>query len=229
MKKSLSVSLTIILGVAVFFFILSFSIGLPIYCRFFYYLHINALNLPEYTGYSYAQIKSAYDQVLNYLTLPGGSFGAGVFAFSEEGAAHFADCKVLFNINLIALILSCATIITLTLLNKYKKIQLCRPFGYSVAFISAISVLSIIIILFAIVSINFEKAFVIFHKIFFAGKDNWTFDPRFDEIITVLPQEFFMNCAIFIGVGIIALSVGIIIFQIIAKKRKKPKKNQREN
>ena len=91
------------------------------------------------------------------------------------------------------------------------------------AFVSAISVLAIIIILFAIVSINFEKAFVIFHKIFFAGKDNWTFDPRFDEIITVLPQEFFMNCAIFIGVGIIALSVGIIIFQIVNKKVKQRK------
>ena len=90
------------------------------------------------------------------------------------------------------------------------------------------SVLAIIVLLFGIVSINFDKAFVIFHKIFFAGKDNWTFDPRYDEIINVLPQEFFMNCAIFIGVGIIALSVGIIIFQIVAKKVKN-KKNQKNS
>ncbi len=229
MKKYLSISLTALLGVAIFFFILSFSIGLPIYCRFFYYLHINALDLPEYSGYDYATIKAAYNEVLNYLTLPGLKFGAGVFKFSEEGAAHFADCKVLFNINLIALLLSSAIIITLLILNKRKIISLARPFGYSVAFVSAISVLAIIVILFGVVSINFEKAFIIFHKIFFAGKDNWTFDPRFDEIITVLPQEFFMNCAILIGVGIICLSIGIIIFQIITKKRKNPKKNQREN
>ena len=223
MKKSLSFPLTILFGVAVFFFILSFSIGLPIYCRFFYYLHINALDLPKITGYDYATIKEAYNQVLNYLTLPGFEFGAGVFKFSEEGAAHFADCKVLFNINLIALILSSAIIVATLILQKKNIVELKRPFGYSVAFTSAVSVLAIIVLLFGIVSINFEKAFVIFHKIFFAGKDNWTFDPRYDQIINVLPQEFFMNCAIFIGVGIIALSVGIIVFQIVAKKLKNKK------
>ena len=223
MKKYLSISLTTLLGVAVFFFILSFSIGLPIYCRFFYYLHINALGLPDAVGYDYATIKEAYDQVLNYLTLPNLEFSAGVFKFTEEGAAHFADCKVLFNINLIALLSSSAIIIALLVLEKFKKISLYRPFGYSVAFVSAISVLAIIVVLFGVVSINFEKAFVIFHQIFFAGKDNWTFHPYYDQIITVLPQEFFMNCAIFIGVGIIALSVGIIVFQVVTKKIKQRK------
>lgn len=227
MKKSLSLPLTILFGVAVFFFIISFSIGLPIYCRFFYYLHINAFDLPSITGYDYATIKYAYDQVLNYLTLPGLEFSAGVFIFTEEGAAHFADCKVLFNINLIALLLSSAIIITTLTLQKKGLVLLKKPFGYSVAFTSAVSVLAIILLLFGIVSINFDKAFVIFHKIFFAGKDNWTFDPRYDQIINVLPQEFFMNCAIFIGAGIIALSVGIIVFQIVTKTRKNKKNNKK--
>ena len=223
MKKSLSIPLTVLFGVAVFLFIISFSIGLPIYCRFFYYLHINALNIPEATGYDYATIKHAYDQVLNYLTLPGFEFSAGVFKFSSEGASHFADCKVLFNINLIALLLSSAIIITTLILQKKGIILLSRPFGFSVAFTSAVSVLAIILLLFGIISIDFDKAFVVFHKIFFAGKDNWTFDYRYDEIILALPQEFFMNCAIFIGVGIIALSVGIIVFQVV-KRRKKTSK-----
>ena len=63
-----------------------------------------------------------------------------------------------------------------------------------------------------------------------AVDENWGigYDGKLLEKI-VLPQEFFMNCAILIGVGIICLSVGIIIFQIIAKKRKNLKKNQLEN
>ena len=30
-------------------------------------------------------------------------------------------------------------------------------------------------------------------------KDNWIFDPRYDQIINILPQQFFINCAIVIA------------------------------
>lgn len=62
--------ISILFAIALGLLIITFSIGLPIYLRFFYYLHIPALNLEQTSGYTYAQIKTAYDQVLNYLTLP---------------------------------------------------------------------------------------------------------------------------------------------------------------
>ena len=83
MRKTLNVLLTALFIVSIFVLIITFSIGLPIYCRFFYYLQINPLNIPEITGYDYAQIKYAYDQVLNYLTLPNAAFGTGVFKQSK--------------------------------------------------------------------------------------------------------------------------------------------------
>ncbi len=214
---------TIVFGIAIFFFILSFSIALPIYFRFFYYLHINGLSLPEKIGYSYSQIKGAYDEVLNYLTLPNMPFGTGVFAYTKSGAEHFADCKVLFDINLIALILSTITIITTFILIKLKKVKLCRPFNMNVAFISAVSIFALIFIVGIFVAIDFSSAFTTFHHLFFPNKTNWIFNPNEMEIIMVLPQQFFLNCAILIGSSIFIFCLSIIIYLLI--KRKKQNKN----
>ncbi len=221
-NKHLSVILTALLGVAVFFFIITVSIGLPIYLRFFYYLQIDALNIPENSGYDYATIKSAYDSVMNYLTLPGFKFSTGALAYSKEGMAHFADCKVLFNLNLSILIISTAILVAILILSKFNKVTLMRPFNKHVCFISAVSVLGIFVLLGIIIAVDFNSAFIVFHKLFFASKDNWTFHPNTDEIIKILPEQFFMNCAILIVASIILISVGIILFQAI-KHRKKSK------
>lgn len=214
---------TCLFGVAVFFFIITFSIGLPIYCRFFYYLQINPLGLPEATGYSYDVIKSSFDAVLNYLTLPGYEFSTGVFAYSESGKAHFADCKVLFDLNLIVLLISSAIMILTLILVKAKKIELLRPLKMNVAFLSALSIFAVAIILVIIVAIDFSSAFVVFHHLFFPGKTNWQFNPFVDEILNILPEQFFMNCAILIGASILIICLSIIIFQLV-KRRKESKK-----
>ena len=105
--------LTALLCIALVILTLCISIALPIYVRTFYYMQIEDLGLPEVTGYSGEEIKVAYDQVLDYLTLPGKEFGTGVFSHSEEGAAHFADCKVLFRFHAWVLFLSLTVVLIL--------------------------------------------------------------------------------------------------------------------
>lgn len=219
MKKLLPILLTAFFAVAVFIFIITFSIGLPIYCRFFYYLQIEPLNIPKITGFDYATIKSSYDAVLDYLVLPNRPFSAGAFKFSESGASHFADCKVLFDLNSIALIISSVIIALSWILNKLGVVKLLKIKGVSIAFYSAISIFVVIILLAIIVSVDFNSAFTVFHHLFFPGKDNWTFNPNTDPIILALPQQFFMNCAILIGAGILLLSLGIIVFCLIKRKK----------
>ena len=46
---------------------------------------------------------------------------------------------------------------------------------------------------------------MLFHGSFFPGKDNWLFDPAADPVIVLLPEEFFRNCAIAIGVSLLGL------------------------
>ncbi len=219
-KKDVIINRTVsvFFGVSLFLFILTASIGLPIYCRFFYYIQIKTLNM-EATGFTYAEIKEAYDAILNFLTLPGVEFGTGVMEYSPEGMAHFYDCKKLFTLNTVILVVSGAVCIIIYILHKKSVVSLCKPKGFTVGFYSAICALIIPLVLCLVVAIDFDGAFVVFHKLFFPGKDNWLFNPATDEIIKVLPQEFFMNCAIIIAVGLITISLSIIISSVVRRKK----------
>jgi integral membrane protein (TIGR01906 family) len=212
MKRLLSV----VCLICVFLFLLTVSIGLPIYIRPFYYAHIGAYDLEGLSGYTEEQIRQAYDEVLDYLTLPGKEFGTGVLPHSDEGKAHFEDCKVLFDLNA-AILLGSGCVLTVLFVMR-KKWGGYRLGKHSAVFWAAVLSLTAPILIGGLAAINFDRAFVIFHSIFFPGKTNWVFDWYRDPIIRVLPQDFFRNCAILIGVGLVAMAVGILVWE---GKRKK--------
>ncbi len=218
--KTLNRFLTVILSIFLVILVITFSIGLPIYFRPFYYMQIQKLGIPEKTGYTVEQIKDAYNEVLDFLVLPNREFGTGVFKWSEDGKSHFADCKRLFNLNLILFIISLIIVIATFVLHKKKIIKICRPCGYNFVFTCGISTISIFALLAGLCSVDFDTAFTVFHAIFFPGKDNWMFNSREDQIIMAMPTEFFMSCAILIASSIILISIGFIIYGIIEKKKK---------
>ena len=221
--------LTTLLAIAVALLIVSASIALPIYIRPFYYAHIGPYQLEARTGYTEEELRAAYDEVLDYLTLPGREFGAGVFAYSEEGASHFADCKVLFTLDTVVLIVSLIVTVALAVLAWRGVFRLCRPFGAHVLLTSGGAVLALFALLALVISLDFNTAFVIFHMLFFPGKDNWTFDPSTDPIINALPQGFFANCALLIGVSVIVLSLGCVIYGLIERKKRRAVVVENEN
>ena len=212
---------SVVFAVALAVLILTFSIGLPIYVRPFYYMQIDSLDMVERTGYSYEVIKAAYDEVLDYLTLPWCEFGTGELRHSESGASHFADCLVLFNLNATALLISLVIVVATLVLRARGKVELLAPGGLHIGFWSGISLLGSFSAIALLAASNFDRAFVIFHSIFFPGKTNWYFDPRTDEIIKVMPAEFFMACAILIVSSIILISLGLIIHAMVKRKRAK--------
>ena len=203
--------LSVLCAVSVFLFLLTVSIGLPIYIRPFYYAHIGACDLEAVSGYSEAEIREAYDEVLDYLTLPGKGFGTGVMPISHEAEHHFADCKVLFDLNAMVLVGSGLVLVVLFFMRK--KWGPYRLGKHSAPFWAAVLSLTAPIMIGALAALDFERAFVIFHSIFFPGKTNWVFDWYTDQIIRVLPQAFFMNCGILIGVGLITMAMGILAWE----------------
>ena len=208
--------LSILCALCVFFFLLTAAIGLPIYIRPFYYAHIEAFDLPARSGYTAEEIRAAYDEVLDYLTLPGKEFSTGVLPHSVEGKAHFEDCKVLFDLN--ASILIGSGLVLAVLFFMRKKWGPYRIGKHSAAFWAAVLSVTAPIMIGCLAALDFDRAFVIFHSIFFPGKTNWVFDWYADPIIRVLPQEFFMDCAILIGVGLITMAVGILVWESRKKK-----------
>ena len=215
MKRLLSV----LCMICVCLFLLTVSIGLPIYIRPFYYAHIEAFDLARVSGYSEAEIREAYDEVLDYLTLPGREFGTGELPHSLEGKAHFEDCKVLFDLNGVLLLVSAAITLSLWLLNKRRLIDLQRPWGFAPSAVASTAGLALFVVLGALVAIDFNAAFTDFHTLFFPGKSNWLFDPATDEIILALPETFFMNCAMLIGASVIGISALLVLRGIKQHKR----------
>ncbi len=219
-EKRTNVILSVLFWIAALVLLVTFSIGLPIYVRPFYYIQIDMLDMPDDTGYTKEQIMEAYDEVLDFLVLRDREFGTGELSYSEEGKSHFEDCKVLFDLNITAFCISLFVVLLLCLLSGIGAVKLARPLGLPITFFSGLSALLLFGALGVIVALDFSHAFEVFHAIFFPGKENWQFDPFCDEIITVMPEEFFMNCAILIASSIIIISV-ILIIRGIRSKRKR--------
>ena len=194
--------------------IISFSISFAVLFRPFYYYHINSLNLVEETNYSYEVIKASYDDVLDYLVF-NKEFSVGNLKYSNEGKDHFKDCKLLFTINFIVFLISLIIEILRRIYFKSQKIL-----KHSIPFWSSIILLSIFIFLLTTTIImGFDNMFELFHSIFFMGKDNWQFSPIDDEIIQILPIEYFRNCAILIVLLSSIISIIFIILDIIKHKK----------
>lgn len=204
-------SVTVLRSVLIALFILTAAIAVPILCRGFYYAHIDALELAEKTPWSREEIVAAYDEVLDYCT-GRADFGTGVLKSSAEGQAHFADVRVLFILDLV-LAAASLLLLVLTVCLREKPLR-----GHSSAFWGSVGLLAVLCVTAFFAALDFDRAFEMFHALFFPGKTNWLFDAATDEIIRVLPQEFFRNCAILIF-AIVLLACALCIAFDIKKKR----------
>ena len=89
-------------------------------------------------------------------------------------------------------------------------------------FLKYTGICSIVIpsVLGGMIALNWEKVFITFHELVFQN-DYWLFDPVTDPVILVLPDEYFMHCAIMI-IGIVLLGAGVSlgIYHIKSGERK---------
>lgn len=200
-------------------FTISFSAFIPCFFKGFYTPWINWLDIPDSSGFTIEKIKYAYSNLLDFIWR-GAAFNPGV-PMSKEGTAHFVDCIPLFWMQFIFMISSFIYLVIYFILvkkNKIKLLSLGKLPIYSYGGILSISLLAFIGI-FAM--IDFDKLFIIFHKVFFPGKDNWQFNWYTDQVIRILPETYFMVCAIFIvSLSIIISILFILIGYLVLKKKK---------
>ena len=215
-SKPASVLLSVVLALLV----LSFSISVPILCRPFYYVHIGALHLPERTGWSAEVIREAYDQVLDFCVF-GAPFGTGELAWSESGRSHFADVRGLFLLDFAVLGVTAAAALALLLLHRARGVNFHRFAGRGPAFWAGAGTAGVVLVVAGLAALDFDRAFTVFHAIFFPGKDNWIFNPATDQIILVMPEVFFRNCALLIGGVLLACCAGLVLWDVLARRRRK--------
>lgn len=183
----------------ILFLLLFIGIGLniAIFFRPLYYWDISHLSLEEYSGLSKEEILSNYNALINYcspfyfgtLTLPS-------LLVSAAAIRHFARVKIVFGIFDLLAIFS-FVILILYFIKKRKQIT---P---SWLITCGITTLTVPILLGVCCVFFWKKTFVYFHEIFFHG-DYWLFDWNKDSIIRILPDTFFLQCAVLI--------IGIVMF-----------------
>ncbi|KNG79681.1 TIGR01906 family membrane protein [Mycoplasma sp. HU2014] len=198
------------------FLIATFPIVFIIYFRPFYYWQIKSLDIEKTSHYDYSTIKTAYDSIMNYLSLFG-SYSVGTLKSSVEGRAHFYDVKILFVICISIFLISLIGVISISIFKFKHKNSFKTKFNQS--FYASIFIVVFAIIIAVFTFANFDKSFEIFHKIFFIGKNNWIFNSNNDQIINILPEEFFRNCAIFILSTTIIICCSTIIYNLVKIKR----------
>lgn len=190
----------ILSGLTLTFFLISFSVMAVLNFRPLYYFDIGHLNISQTSGYSEEEIRENYDALIDYNNFWGPDrLEFPTLAMSENGRTHFEEVKVIF-IALEYSAIVCGILSVGIILWMHKK----REREY-LLYTSILSI-ALPIILGIGIAVNWEWFFVTFHHIFFQN-DYWIFYADTDPVITILPDAFFMHCAIAILAMVILGSV----------------------
>lgn len=200
--------LQIFFSLSLCLFIIFAAVKLTLIFKQLYYSDIHYLNIEEQSGFSKAEIIKNYDYVINYLLTPKQQdFKLPSIEYSKYGQIHFSDVKRIFTyIDILLIVTGLINILGLIVNVKRKNFDFLKH-------ASSMLILLPTVLLTAIM-INFDAAFITFHKIFF-NNDYWQFDPKLDPIIRILPEEFFYHTALLI---IMMIIFSTIAFRVMYKR-----------
>lgn len=211
---------SILTSIATALAVLTGAIAAPLLLRPFYAWHIGPLHLEGVLGMGRSEILAAYDDVMDYCLGLRSDFSAGTLPYSDSGAAHFADVRFLFMLDLFLLAISLVVLAGLALWRKKAGFQNYRFCSHGPGFWSACGLGTVFLLIGLLSTINFHRAFTVFHTLFFPGKSNWIFDVDTDPIILLLPQTYFRNCTLLI-LGTLLLLCGLLVWWDFRENKKR--------
>ncbi len=183
-------------------FLFSLAIVLVLNCRWLYYLDITLLKLDQVSGMGTADIRANYDALIDYNQLWfRGPLVFPTLPMSAGGEIHFREVKRIFDLIQIVCLISGIASAVLWFPGRRRRDGRC---------LVTAGILSIVVpvALGALVAAGWERFFVTFHQLVFRN-DYWLFDPATDPVITILPDTFFLQCAV--GIVLLIFAGGIIL------------------
>ena len=189
--------------VFVLLFIFTLSIFITVNSVWLYDFSIHWLNLSTKTNLSSFDLMRTYKSLVSYLQIPWQRhLNLIYFRSSLKGLIHFKDVKRLILVNNLILFLSGVWSFWYlrTLKVKRQLWALITPLKMVATFL---------LILLVTVAINFQAAFVVFHRLLFRNYD-WIFNARSDPVILAFPNSYFLECFILVWV-IWMFSIALIV------------------
>ncbi len=199
----------VLLGIIFMIAAVSLSVTLVLNFKPLFYHDIKTLDIPAQSGFSEEKIKTNYDILIDYNNFWGAkTLEFDDLAMSEEGRIHFEDVKRIF------VKIECAAIIFTVLFVVTAYIKLKSGQRRFLLF-SGVFAVVLPLIVGAAVALNWQNAFITFHKLAFSN-DYWIFYPDKDPVITMLPDAFFMHCAVMIiAMTIFFSAVSVAVYFIL--------------
>ena len=204
-----------------FIFLISINIIAVFNSKFIFEYFAVKNNLSIMTNLPHEEILLDYNRIIDYVMNPLiQNLNFKNFTISQNGQMHFFDVKVIFTI---LCIISLATIMFLLIYIVYKRFfydktkLMSRINGNLVTLRNYFNglILGFLVFITSFIIIDFTKIFNLMHKALFSN-DYWIFNEVNDSIITILPESFFMLCAVSV---IILLIVETIIINVSVKSK----------
>lgn len=210
-KKLLVLVVSVLMVLSIPFVIYGYSFSAAAFDRDFYNKEFSKYNV--YGNLGEYNVESINGDVLAYLKNGKNNELTENNFFSEREKAHLLDVRNLFQLVLGAFNISIILFLSLSILlialmgRNFKKIMkrllIILMFG---GFLT----LSTGVLLFVLSRFNFDFAFGAFHKIFFIA-GTYTFDPGYENIVVLYPQNLFFDILARI-ISSAILSSAIILF-----------------
>ncbi|MBH6946950.1 TIGR01906 family membrane protein [Clostridioides difficile] len=206
MKKFLNVLFSVCISIVIIVGVINFTVGF----KQLYYFDIDYLNISELSGLSEDDIKLNYDYLIDYnLNKNVSEFKLPTLKSSPQGKIHFEEVRNIFqNINKLAKLLLVVSLVGIILSVKNKNIKILKT--------TSITLIIMPLLLTVPILLNFEKSFIIFHKLLFRN-DYWIFNPDLDPVINMLPEEFFFHSGMMILILILLVSILLFVMYKLCK------------
>ena len=209
--------------------ILFFSIHISAFGMWFYYwqfsvnetyaqVQMEPVHLHEVTRHMMRYMQNELDretglQIMTYVA------GEPRYFFSELEIKHMWDVYDLFYYGFIIRNFLRAIFVISLVYIIYKKAFKSLFKSY---LIGSTTTLTCLIILVSIISINWNRAWHIFHYIFF-NNDYWLLNPRVDLLVNIVPYQFFFAMTSFIGAvfagGLLLIIATSLLYFKISKRQ----------
>jgi integral membrane protein (TIGR01906 family) len=203
-RRSANCLLTLLAAFCVALALLFFSLEIGAYDKAYYMQKFEANGAAQATGWSRPKLSAAADALIGHLQTGDNELLEPFF--NEREITHMEDVYGLFWLQR-AIRAAVLAILCLILIRAWVKGEMRRLLrGVSRGLFGTYLFLAVVVVLFA--SGGFTAGFTAFHEIFFTN-DLWLLDPRTDYMIRLLPENFFMDMGIRIGLWFCALNAAV--------------------
>ena len=204
-----------IAALCVLLIIVAQSIFIPTFFMPYFSWHYQRRNIPASIGIEKDELMHVTAELLDYMR--GRREDLVIYAtvngeerqfFSEIEIRHMVDVLDLYDIGFLIRNISFWLLMFIILGMAFFKVRILEVMSRCCREV-IVCFLILLGLLVGLIVWDFDRAFVIFHLIFF-DNDYWILDPSVDLLINMVPQVFFVEISIFIGFLLLLFSLVII-------------------